>query len=304
MRVTPVDRTSFQGAQNQDLNPEKKQPEKPKQQYIDPLANWPLRGLGYTNDIGIAINEIAPTVARLFWVPALMYFGADIYDKYKNEGNEYDPSGKRAFSQAIFQAMASISLPTVSGHIGQSAFSYASKVRSEKLSTNAKEQTLRFICSHAVFNDVFAQGQDKKELLKDFKENFDNFYAHKKKHYNRKNIIVKVYDTLLANCHRGAVANSNETRIKDFASKEFEKIITNCNDSVQMKTALEKDIFKLKAWKSLGAFTALILTVGPIDKFVEHIIIKKFLEPQMDKINFSKIKKITDFGTSNASKSA
>mgnify|MGYP003303908851 CR=1 FL=1 len=71
-----------------------------------------------------------------------------------------------------------------------------------------------------------------------------------------------------------------------------------------MKTALEKDIFKLKAWKSLGAFTALILTVGPIDKFVEHIIIKKFLEPQMDKINFSKIKKITDFGSSNTSKSA
>jgi len=46
--------------------------------YVDPLAKWPLRGLGYTNDIGIAINEIAPTAAKLFWVPALLYFGADV----------------------------------------------------------------------------------------------------------------------------------------------------------------------------------------------------------------------------------
>lgn len=42
-----------------------------------------MRGLGYTNDIGVAISEIAPTASRLFWVPSLMYFGADVYDKYK-----------------------------------------------------------------------------------------------------------------------------------------------------------------------------------------------------------------------------
>jgi hypothetical protein len=63
-----------------------------------------------------------------------------------------------------------------------------------------------------------------------------------------------------------------------------------------MKTKLEKDIFKLKAWKSLGAFSALILTVGPIDKFVEHIIIKKFIEPSMDRVDFGKTKKINEFG--------
>lgn len=293
MKITPINRTSFHGAQNQPTSNNKK-PQ--KQEYIDPLANWPLRGLGYTNDIGIAINEIAPTASKLFWVPALMYFGADIYDKYKNEGNEYDPSGKRAFSQAVFQAMASIALPTVSGHIGQTAFSYASKVRGEKLSTNAKEQTLRFICSHSVSNDVFAPNQDQEELLKDFETSFENFYSHKKRHFKRKNIVVKVYDTLLANCKRGAVANSDEDRIKAFAQKEFKKVLETCKDSVEMKSKLEKDIFKLKSWKSLGAFTALLLTVGPIDKFVEHVIIKKFIEPSMDKINFSKVKKIADFG--------
>ena len=290
MKITSIGGTSFYGAQHKPMNKEK------KQEYIDPLANWPLRGLGYTNDIGIAINEIAPTTARMFWIPALMYFGADVYDKYKNKGNEYDPSGKRAFSQAIFQAMASIALPTVSGHIGQTAFSYISKVQGEKLSTNSKEQTLRFICSHSVSNDVFDPNKNHEELIQDFTDSFDNFYIHKKKHFPRKNIIVKVYDTLLANCNRGAIANSDRERIKDFATKEFKKILTGCKDSVEMKTKLEKDIFKLKAWKSLGAFSALILTVGPIDKFVEHIIIKKFVEPSIDKVDFSKSKKINEFG--------
>lgn len=298
MRVTSIGRTSFYGAQNQPIESEKTSKE---QEYIDPLANWPLRGLGYTNDIGIAISEIAPTASKLFWVPALMYFGADIYDKYKNKGNEYDPSGKRAFSQAVFQAMASIALPTVSGHIGQTAFSYASKVRGEKLSTNAKEQTLRFICNHTASNDIFNPLNSRKELIENFEESFTNFYSHKKRHYNRKNIIVKTYDTLLANCKRGAIANSNGDRIKSFATKEFKNILDTCTDSVQMKAKLEKNIFKLKSWKSLGAFTALLLTVGPIDKFVEHVIIKKFLEPSMDRINFSKMKKITDFGSTEKS---
>ena len=290
MKITSIGGTSFYGAQHKPMNKEK------KQEYIDPLANWPLRGLGYTNDIGIAINEIAPTAARMFWIPALMYFGADVYDKYKNKGNEYDPSGKRAFSQAIFQAMASIALPTVSGHIGQTTFSYISKVQGEKLSTNSKEQTLRFICSHSVSNDVFDPNKNHKELIQDFTDNFDNFYIHKKKHFQKKNIIVKVYDTLLANCNRGAIANSDRERIRDFATREFKKVLENCKDSVEMKTKLEKDIFKLKAWKSLGAFSALILTVGPIDKFVEHIIIKKFVEPSIDKVDFSKSKKINEFG--------
>lgn len=295
MKITSISRTPFLGAQEQNAPSDQKT--KKKQEYIDPLANWPLRGLGYTNDIGIAINEIAPTVSRLFWVPALMYFGADIYDKYKNKGNEYDPSGKRAFSQAIFQAMASIALPTVSGHIGQTAFSYASKLHGEKISTNAKEQTLRFICNHAASNDIFNPSNNPQELIENFEESFTNFYSHKKRHYKRKNIIVKTYDTLLANCKRGAIANSDGNRIKAFATREFKNILDTCTDSVQMKTKLEKDIFKLKSWKSLGAFTALLLTVGPIDKFVEHIIIKKFLEPSMDRINFSKTKKIADFGS-------
>ena len=86
MKITSLNTTSFCSTHGQNIDFEAEKNKKEKKKYVDPLANWPLRGLGYTNDIGIAINEIAPATARLFWVPALMYFGADIYDKYKNKG--------------------------------------------------------------------------------------------------------------------------------------------------------------------------------------------------------------------------
>ncbi len=84
-----------------------KKPKKDKK-YVDPLTTWPMRGLGYTNDIGIAINELAPATARLFWVPALMYFGADIYDKYKNKGDKYKPNADKEHSIKPFSRLAQV----------------------------------------------------------------------------------------------------------------------------------------------------------------------------------------------------
>ena len=56
-----------------------------QQQYNDPLMSWPIRGLAYSNELGAAISEVAPKLGTLLWFPAMLYFGADIYDKYKNE---------------------------------------------------------------------------------------------------------------------------------------------------------------------------------------------------------------------------
>lgn len=291
MKINPAS-LSFRG-QEQNVNFDASKNKKEKK-YVDPLANWPMRGLGYTNDIGVAINEIAPNAARLFWVPALMYFGADVYDKYKNKGNKYDPNAQRAFSQAVFQAFASIILPTVFGHVGQSAFSQIDKYRGEKISTNAKEQTLRFIKNHAAEHTIFKENQNKEGLVKRFSENFDIFYADSKNHYSGLNIFSKTYDRLLANCKKSAIAVSNEQKIKDFAVKEFNKVLENCKDSEALKTVLDKRIFKLKAWKSLGSFTALLLTVKPIDVFTENIIIKKCVEPQMQRFN-TRAYKMSDF---------
>lgn len=270
---------AFDGTINFDASPSLAAKNNEKKKYRDPLTNWPLRGLGYTNDIGIAINELAPATARLFWVPALMYFGADIYDKYKNKGDKYKPNAARAFNQAVFQVCASIMFPAIFGHMGMSLFSTIDKHRGEKLSTNAKEQTLRFIKGHSALHEVLDVGKDKDKVLDEFTENFAKFYKFKKNDYSRKNFIVKTYDKLLANCHRGAVANSNEAGIKAYAKRQFLEILATCQNAEVAEKVLDKKIFKLKAWKSAGAFTAIILTASAVDKFVEKIIIKKFVKP-------------------------
>ena len=53
-------------------------------EYKDPLMRWPLRGAAFTNEVGEALRPIIGNYATLSWIPALLYIGADIYDKYKN----------------------------------------------------------------------------------------------------------------------------------------------------------------------------------------------------------------------------
>jgi hypothetical protein len=286
MKITSVNTPLKFKAKDGDLQFDASKKE-PKKKYVDPLMNWPVRGLGYTNDIGIAINELAPSAARLFWVPALMYFGADIYDKYKNKGDKYKPNAQRAFSQAVFQACASILFPAVFGHVGMSAFSQMDKYKGQKVSTNAKEQTLRFIKGHSALNGVLEEGKNKEEQLVEFTNTFDRYYKAKKKSYKSKNIFVKVYDKLLANCKRGAIANSNEARLKDYAKTQFVEILEKCNDAKSANALLDKKIFKQKAWKSAGAFTFILLSAGAVDKFVETVIIKKFVKP-LQQLTFHK----------------
>lgn len=301
MKINSITMTRSFTGQEQDVNFDARKKKKEKK-YVDPLANWPMRGLGYTNDIGVAINEIAPTAATLFWVPALMYFGADVYDKYKNKGNQYDPNAQRAFSQAVFQAFASIILPTVFGHAGQSAFSQIDKYKGEKLSTNAKEQTFRFIKNHAAEHDLFKSSMSKEDIIAKFDNNLNIFLEDRKSNYAGKNIFAKVYDKVLGNCKHGAIANSNQDRLKAFAKKEFVNILDNCKDSDALRKNIDNKIFKLKAWKSLGSFALLLLTVKPIDVFTEKVIIKKCVEPQMQRFSHHDYK-ISDFTNSKSENS-
>ncbi len=87
-----------------------------KDQEKDILLESPLRALAYTNEIGVALKPaIGTTLSHAFWAPALMYFGADIWDKYKRgEDDSYQNNDKRtALRQTIFHAVASLVGPTV-----------------------------------------------------------------------------------------------------------------------------------------------------------------------------------------------
>ena len=50
-------------------------------EYKDPLMHWPLRGAAFTNEVGEALRPLIGNFATLSWAPALLYIGADIYDK-------------------------------------------------------------------------------------------------------------------------------------------------------------------------------------------------------------------------------
>lgn len=288
MKITPIGNTLRFGNNNpQDVNFDAKRTKR-ERNYKDPLQNYPLRLLGYTNDVGVAINELFPTFATLCWVPALMYFGADVYDKYKNKGNVYDPNAERAFSQAVFQANASIFMPMIFGHMGASAFSHIDQYRGSKLTTNAKEQTLRYIKEHSASEKIFGPYQNKEQILKDFEKNFDNFYNNSSKSYQDRNIFVKLYDKILGNSKRGAIATADKKRLTEFANNRFKDIIETSSNLDSLNKTLDKDIFKLKAWKSAGSFAALILTMKFIDEFTEKVLLKKIVEPQIKKIDFNK----------------
>lgn len=119
-------------------------PNEPK----DKLLNYPLRLCAYTNEVGAAVSPIpviGPKLFALSWVPALMYFGADIYDKYsKGENNDYSASSNsRAIKQTIFQGLASVIMPTAAVILGQNVASKLSGYGQKNgMDIRAKEEIL------------------------------------------------------------------------------------------------------------------------------------------------------------------
>ena len=94
--ITPVFQSKNNSAEHQN------------NKYHDPLNKGIFVVLSNSNEIGTAISDIAPRLGAALWAPTFMYLGADIYDKYKNDKDNYDPSAKRAFKRAIYQALTSV----------------------------------------------------------------------------------------------------------------------------------------------------------------------------------------------------
>lgn len=198
-------------------------------EYNDPLLKWPLRGLAFTNDIGAAVMDIAPNIGLALWIPALMYFGADIYDKYKSDEKEYNPSGKRAFKQAVFQACASVALPIVVVHAGQKVASkFAENYSKDGLSLQLKEEV-----------DQFTINMLKRRKLKDYENNPSKFKSEFNEH-------IKLHLIDMGNSRK----TKNPLKILGrwiFGSKHDEKI-----DDKKMKKVIDyadkniDDIFEIR----------------------------------------------------------
>ena len=281
-------------------------------EYRDPLMKWPLRGAAFTNEVGEAMRPLIGGYATLSWVPALMYIGADIYDKYKNDETEYSPNSKRLLKQAIFQGMASIFLPLVAVKAGQNFFSIFGRLSENKVSINSQEQISKIAENFIMNGQLYAYHNDKKEGTRVFLDKVHNVIDYNKQEKNTKNPIVKIFNKIeiatlnLLKINNESIDKFATSTIEDLIEKresvlnpteEFKssKIYRNYVDNlakgqtkrVAVKSALTKyqqrKMLKGKTIKTIGGFIALGSLIKPIDHFVDNVLIGKVLGPGIDK---------------------
>ena len=275
-------------------------------EYKDPLMQWPLRGAAFTNEVGEALRPVIGGYATLSWAPALLYIGADVYDKYKNDQTEYSPDSRRCLKQAIFQGMASVFLPLIAVKAGQNSLAQAGKFTEDKISINSKEHIAKiaeqFIANGKMhvfdgkdeecvkeFSDIVTNSLDFKNQKTSLKNVFKIFRFDKKekvKEYSEKTIkdLIDLRKKLL---------NPTDSFKKDKWFKAYEvDLNAGQSSNVAIKSVLtqfqQNKMFKGKFIKTLGGFVALGIAIKPIDHFVEEVLIGKYVGPEIDKFNRNK----------------
>lgn len=270
--------------------------------YKDPLMKWPLRGMAFTNEIGEALRPLIGNYATLTWAPALLYIGADVYDKYKNDQTEYSPNSRRCLEQAIFQGLASILLPIVAVKGGQGLFSLFGLAGKEKITYTKQEQIVelakQFVANgkmHAYdskdiecaseFVGIVKSNLDYKSAKKPLKENIAKFFNinHKSNIDNyAKKVITDLIEVrkLLLNPTK-TFKNSNLYADYLFALESGQT--SNVAIKSVLTNSLKNNTMKGKFIKTSGGFFALAFAIKPIDNFVENVLIGKVISPSLDK---------------------
>lgn len=313
---------------------EEKAPEQPsnKQQYNDPLMQWPARGLAYSNELGAAISEVAPKLGLALWIPAFLYFGADIYDKYKNDKASYDPNAKRGTEQAIFQLLASVLLPTAAVKLGQKGASVAAIAGKDGLSLQCKEEVTNFLQEFISRRNLSEYQDYIPQFKKEFFEQLENKRQNLTRENKIENPIKSVFKYIFNRRHPESMAKSQKDKVTVYADKCIDKIFEIHKDLVannkpkdissKLFTRYQKlkntykadkdktisgryienaadDIIKIfekkrmmnpKILKTIGGFVALGLAIKPIDIFVEKVIMKKYVEPNLSMLDNSQVK--------------
>ena len=305
---------SFQGTENYNRQT--------KQAKEDIYMKWPLRGLAYSNELGEIIRPMSGVAANLLWVPAIGYIAADIGDKYKhNQYGEHEPSKKRAGKQLSFQMLASVILPTAAVKVGQKLTNIISSKGKTKLSINDREKYTRMITqsmnkgSHEKFVDNTTGLVNREKYTQHIMENIAEMDKHKttknkmfspfaqiidfvKKPFEAKpkteNIQKYIASTIdnIMDTREALIQGTKPKNVSDKLYKAFEKEAKNGTLEQKKSAAYTvirkiqgKKLFKNNALKSLGGLVALGIMMKPIDNFVEHVLIKKYIGPTIDKMH-------------------
>ena len=292
-----------------------------KQTYKDPLRKWPLKGLAYSNELGAVVSGISPKLGTALWAPALMYFGADIYDKYKNDETEYNPSKRRGLKEAIFQTMASVILPTVAVKTGQKTISTLNRITPTGLSTQTKQNVIEKSLTYMQSKSLHTFVDNPSAYADGFKEAVMTMAGDAKGDFKALTKAKRVLTVLNPLKTLDSIAFANEKKLGKFAEKqaaeimemrsalmknqkpkqlsnklfkkfqniqgEYQKIYPADRYMGKAAKSILKDyhnsqILRNKMVKTAGGFIALALLLKPIDNFVEHIVIKKTVEPGLD----------------------
>lgn len=270
-------------------------------EYKDPLMNWPLRGAAFTNEVGEALRPLIGKYATVTWAPALLYIGADVYDKYKNDQTEYSPDSRRCLKQAVFQGLASILLPIVAVKGGQNLFSLFGAMTKDKITFNGQDEIIELAQQFVSNGKMRAYKNNDQECIKEFLDIVDNNLDYRKSENAIKNPFNKYKVNTKENLDKYAtktikklirtrkyLLEPNERTQKCSLYKNFKSALeAGQTKNVAVKSVLNKYLssktLKGKFVKTAGGFVALGLAINPIDHFVEHVLIGKVIGPGIDK---------------------
>lgn len=211
--------------------------------------NWPIRGLAYSNELGAALSEIAPKLGVLLWFPAMLYFGADIYDKYKNEKTSYDPNTQRGTEQAIFQLLASVILPTAAVVTGQKTASVMGSMGKTGLSLQTQEEIINFLDE---FNSRrhFGKYTNKRQEFKDhFIESLTTKREKLIREHKIKNPIKYLTNAIFTTRHPEAIAMSQKDKVLMFADENIDSMFAMYDELIAGRRPQN---FSDRMWKNFN----------------------------------------------------
>ena len=237
--------------------------------YNDPLMKWPIRGLAYTNELGAALSEIAPTIGTLLWFPAMLYFGADIYDKYKNDKTSFNPDSKRGTKQAVFQLLASVLLPTAAVLTGQKTASQLGALRKNGLTLNEEENLTNFTLRFIERRNLSDYKNKREQFKTEYFTSWDNKHSDEIRKHKLRNPIPKLFNkiaskfkdednSVIANFFKkytsSAIAQRKREKVHNLAEKQINKIFEleeNLSQNIKPKEYSNKMFDEFTRTKSI-----------------------------------------------------
>lgn len=292
-----------------------------KKAYDDPLKKWPLVGLSYFNDIGAVVSGISPKVGYAIRMPAMMYIGADIYDKYKNDNDSYNPSTSRGIKEATLIAVGGTVIPSFIARLGEKIASTANRISPTGLSTKAKENVLNRSLEYMQANSLHTFVDNVEGYKEGFKNSVAQFAQDAKAEFKALHPIKKILTVINPFTDTDTIAFAKQAKLDKYAEKQAQKILSMREELLQnrkpkgmskhlfnkfqevqadykriypadrymgkaAKTILKdyhkQQIFTNKLIKTAGGLALITLMADVTNNFVEKYVIKKTVEPGLE----------------------